>query len=41
MQYTDNAGTDQPALLQPDRDIHCPLTESMDTNAFADKQKIA
>ena len=41
MKYTDNAGTDQPALLQSDQVLQCPLKLSMDTNAFADKQKIA
>ena len=39
MQFTDNAGLDQPAhFAQADLGLHCLLTKSMDTVVYGDRE---
>ena len=40
MQFVDNIGPDQPAFLQADQRLCCPLTESMDIVVYVDEQNV-
>ena len=41
MHSEDNAGPDKPVQkMQADQGLHCPLTESMDSVVYANKQRM-